>query len=579
MLDVSAEKRPAEFLLSLTAGKHKNLMKIRSILIASLSVLTALTAGAGTISETFTNDPSQRGWQAFGNTNLFTWDSTNQNLQVTWDSTSPNSYYYLPLGKVFTTNDAFTLSFDLNLTDITPINFGQEIAVGLFRLSEATNATFARTAFDPNSPDLVEFDYFPDTGFGNSLGTTMADFTVSPANDSDFYFTDGPEPLVPGVTYHIVINHAAGSSIVSGQVYTNGVLYSAEAGVFSGPITDFHVDTLAIESYADDGFGDDILAHGTVDNITFSYSPPEASETVVMENFFSDPAQTGWNTFGNTNLFQWDSTNEVLDVTWDSSQSNSYYYKALGTTLTMADAFAVDFDIELNDLEYTNSFELALGLLNLGYATDPAFSRATGYSPDLFEFDYFPDDGLGEPSISATMADDTGGVASFPDFYFIYDNLPMNPSTLYHVRLEHAAGSAMLTGDVLTNGVVYTTLPYAFPGTLTNFQMDTVAVCNYSGAGQDPAFAGSILAHGTVDNFIVTLPPPSRNLVVTNNGSQWQVQFGSFLNWQYTLQRSTNLVNWGDAALPAGGTGQTMTLTDTNLATINAFYRISASQP
>lgn len=552
-------------------------MKIHSLLIASFSVLTALTAAAGTVNETFATDPSQRGWQSFGNTNLFTWNSTNQNLQVTWDSTSPNSYFYLPLGKgnALTTNDAFTLSFDLNLNDITPSGGGQEIAVGLLNFFEATNTTFSRTT--ANSPDLVEFDYFPDTGFGNSLGTTLADFTVNSAVFAGFYFIDGTEPLVPGVTYHIVFSHAAGSPIVSGQVYTNGVLYSVEASTF-GSITDFRVDTLAIESYADDGFGDDILAHGSVDNITFTYSPPEASETVVMENFFSNPAQTGWNTFGDTNLFQWDSTNGVLDVTWDTSQSNSYYYKPLGTTLTKADAFAVDFDLQLKDIQHTNSFEIALGLFNFGEATDPNFSRGAAFSPDLFEFDYFPDNGLGSPSTAATMADDTGGFTNYPNFYFIYDTRPINPGTTYHVRLQHAAGSSMLSGEVLTNGQVYTTMPNAFPGDLADFQLDTLAVSSYSGAGQDPSFVGSILAHGTVDNLMVTLPPPSRNLVVTNSGSQWQVQFGSFTNWQYTLQRSADLVNWSDASFPASGTGNMMTLIDTNAAALQAFYRIRANQ-
>jgi hypothetical protein len=553
-------------------------MKIRSLIITSLSVLTALTAAASTISETFATDPFQRGWQAFGNTNLFTWDSTNQNLDVTWDSTSPNSYYYLPLGNVFTTNDAFTLSFDLNLNDITPINFGQQIAVGLLDFSEATNAIFSRAT--ANSPDIVEFDYFPATVYytNNSIDSTLIDFTEWSGNYNDYYFTYGNEALVPGVTYHIVINHAAGSPTVSGQVYTNGVLYSAEANISPGPITDFRIDTLAIESYADDGFGDDILAHGSVDNVSFTYSPPEASETVVMENFFSDPAQTGWNVFGNTNLFQWDSTNLALDVTWDTSQSNSYYYKSLGTTLTRADAFAVDFDLELNDLQYTNSFELALGLFNLGEATNPDFQRGVGYTPDLFEFDYFPDNGLGSPSTAATLADDTGGLTNFPNLYFIYDTMPINPGTTYHVRLQHTAGSAMLSGEVLTNGQVYTTMPNAFPGDFTDFQLDTLAVCSYSGAGQDTNYVGSILAHGTVDNFIVTLPPPSRNLIVTNSDSQWQVQFGSFVNWQYTLQRSTDLINWNDASLPTGGTGNIMTLNDTNAAATEAFYRIRANQ-
>lgn len=559
-------------------------MKLRLLAMASLSVLTALTAAAGALTETFATDPTQRGWQIFGNTNLYTWDSANQNLRVTWDSaTSTNSYYYLPLGKTLTKNDAFTLSFDLQLNDIAAFNYGQQIAAGLVNFSEATNTAFSRPNTD--SPDLAEFDYFPDTGFGNSLGSTLADFTVSSTSYSDFYFTYGKEALVPGVTYHIVLSHAAGSATVAGQVYTNGVLYSAETNVYTAPIADFRVDTLAIENYADDGYGDgnDILAHGTVDNIALTYSAPEASETVVMDSFFTDPQQTGWNTFGDTNLFTWDTTNLAMDVTWDSSQSNSYFYKPLGTTLTKADAFAVDFDVTLSDITWSNSFQIALGLLNLAEATDPGFSRPSGYSPDLFEYDYFPDDGTGknppEPNVAGSMTDHTAQITDFPDFYFIYDTKPMKAGTTYHVRLEHAAGTGMLSGVVSTNGVVYSTMSSAYPGSIGDFQLDTVAVCSYSGPAQDSSYFSSILAHGTVDNFEVTLPPPSRNLVCTNNESQWQVQFGTFANWQYTLERSTNMLDWSDASLPLSGTGQSLTLTDTNAAAARAFYRIRASQP
>ena len=46
-------------------------------------------AQAVTLTEDFSTDPMQNGWQVFGDTNLFTWDSTNQNLAVTWDSTQP----------------------------------------------------------------------------------------------------------------------------------------------------------------------------------------------------------------------------------------------------------------------------------------------------------------------------------------------------------------------------------------------------------------------------------------------------------------------------------------------------------
>lgn len=300
----------------------------------------------------------------------------------------------------------------------------------------------------------------------------------------------------------------------------------------------------------------------------------------LAEDFSTDPLQNGWGVFGDTNLFQWDSTNENLAVTWDSSRSNSYFYIPLGTTLTTNDTFALDFDIELNDIKWTNVFELAVGLLNIANATDPAFSRALGNSPNIFEFDYFPDSGdaNNDPNVAATMTDATSNIMDFPDFYFIYDNLPMETNVVYHVTLTYVAGEGTLSGTVLTNGQVYTTMPLSFPGTLGDFALDTLSISSYSGAGQDPDYFGSILAHGTVGNLVVTLPPTVRNFTGTFTNGFWQVQFDTYTGWNYTLQRSTNLISWSDASGTAPGSGNTMTVCDTNALAGQAFYRVCAQQ-
>jgi hypothetical protein len=301
----------------------------------------------------------------------------------------------------------------------------------------------------------------------------------------------------------------------------------------------------------------------------------------LSEDFSTDPFQNGWQGFGNTNLFHWDSVNHNLAVTWDSSQSNSYFYHPLGTTLGKSDAFAVDFDIQLNSLQWTNTFQIAVGLLNISSATDPGFSRATGTSPDVFEFNYFPDggDGFGDPDIAASMTDGTGDVTVFPDFYFIYDNLPMVLGTTYHVMLSHGAGDGFISATVKTNGVVYTTMPLFFSGAIGEFRLDTVSITSYSGAGQDPQFAGSILAQGTVDNLVVTEPSVVRNFSGGLTNGVWQTQFNTYTNMQYALQRSTNLVTWNDVTDSVQGTGGALTLSDTNAATDRAYYRVRATQP
>src|SRR5215831_6477056 len=105
-------------------------------------MVAALPGGAATIQENFSTNPLQQGWQIYGDTNLFQWNSLNQNLGVTWDSSQPNSYFYRPLGTVLAIDDDFSIAFDLQLTDAQATGFF-ELAVGLLHFSDATNANFS----------------------------------------------------------------------------------------------------------------------------------------------------------------------------------------------------------------------------------------------------------------------------------------------------------------------------------------------------------------------------------------------------------------------------------------------------
>jgi len=245
--------------------------KIRLLTIASLFVLSIASVNANTIVERFTTDPALDGWQVFGDTNLFQWDSTNQNLAVTWDSTQPNSYFYHPLVRTLTTNDSFCVLFELQLNDAVAYNSGMELAVGLLNFSEATDPNFSR-AFGV-SPDLCEFDYFPAYVYAGQPYPASVDATLIDAA-SDFYFAYDNLTLNPGVTYQILLVHQAGSETISGKVFTNGQLVSAMPNIYSGFPGAFQLDTLSVCSYADDGFGDSILAHGTVGKLAVASPLP-----------------------------------------------------------------------------------------------------------------------------------------------------------------------------------------------------------------------------------------------------------------------------------------------------------------
>ena len=298
---------------------------------------------------------------------------------------------------------------------------------------------------------------------------------------------------------------------------------------------------------------------------------------IITEDFSTNPLQRGWEIFGDTGLFQWDSTSQNLAVTWDSSRMNSYFHHPLGTILAREDDFTVEFDLQLNDAAANGSFELAVGLLNFSDAASTNFSRPIGATPNLFEFDYFPDGGFG-PSIDATLTDLSVDKTNVSDFYFASDNLPLNLGIAYHVKLTHIAGEPTLRGEVSTNSRIYTSLPNVYAGPITDFRLDTLAISSYSAAGD--AYGDSLLAHGAVDNIIVTLPPPPvQGLTGAVSHGLWQVQFNERTNWLYTLQRTADLQTWTEVSPATPGVSGALSLSDTNAPTDKAFYRVRASRP
>jgi hypothetical protein len=293
----------------------------------------------------------------------------------------------------------------------------------------------------------------------------------------------------------------------------------------------------------------------------------------VTEDFATNPLAHGWRVYGDTNLFRWDPTNQNLAVTWNSSQTNSYFYQPLGTILAKSDAFSVSFDLQMSKIA-DNSPQIAIGLFRFASATNAGFSRPAATTPNLFEFDYYANNTAGQPSIVATLTDTKVSSTNKEDFYFVYDNQPLNTGVTYHIVMIHAAGSTNLSGQVLVNGQNYSSLPNVFAGPITDFRIDTFSISSYGGG---PAASP---AQGNVDNIVVTLPPPPvQNLTGIQTNSIWQVQFLSLTNWLYTLERTTDFGRWDDVPGMAPGNGTNLVLQDTNPPAGQAFYRVRASRP
>jgi hypothetical protein len=303
----------------------------------------------------------------------------------------------------------------------------------------------------------------------------------------------------------------------------------------------------------------------------------------IFSDFETDPAIEGWRAFGDPTLFQPDAG--TLRVTWDSSKTNSYFYRPLGTTLNRQDDFALGFDLRLEsvvggvDPAKPFTFQIAMGLIELASATNTALWRAAGvdavHGPrNLVEFAYFPDSGFGA-TIAPSIISSNNQFASQFDF-----PIELTVETTFNVLLRYTAHDQILRTSLRQKHTGFATIQdVVLAADFTDFTVDAVAICSYSDVGQDPRFGGSILAAGMVDNLFVQLPrPPVDELVGVPHAEGYEVTFSARGGWSYALERSTDLEEWTIAATHTPSTHGSVTLADTAPPVHQAFYRVRASR-
>jgi hypothetical protein len=317
----------------------------------------------------------------------------------------------------------------------------------------------------------------------------------------------------------------------------------------------------------------------------------------ITQNFSSDPFQAGWQVFGNSDLFRWNSQSQRLEVTWDSTQNNSYCFHPLGTSLSRNDDFTLAFDLLLTDIVSgnepgkTGGLELGIGLVNFAGATSTNFMRGVfGSAPGLVEFDYFPagyyDFGGMIYEVPATTTPtfiSTNGFDFAPTVFAPYSfELPTNVAV--RVSMTFNASSQTLVTDLTTNGLPLLHLPdvvltdtnrSGFTGQ-DDYRVDTFSISSYSSTGDD---FDSVLAHASVDNITLNYPLPIENLTGNFSSGNWRVQFGSRSNWVYVLERAAELHSWTPVAGPLAGTAEVVVLTDASPPANRAFYRVRAARP
>jgi hypothetical protein len=472
------------------------------------------------------------------------------------------------------TNGAITLHFSSPITDAPGHPFGLDFLIFGNSGFVATNATYDVTGGQLFGTDAVStrVSVSPD-------GVTF--YTLDPAlapTVNSLYPTDGSG------NFFFPVNPALHSSDFGGKS-VDGIraLYSGSGGGMGFDL-----------AWAQDASGHPVHlssaqfvrievldGHADIDAVAAVEVPSRS----ITEDFSSDPTRGAWNLFGDATLFHWNSAAGNLGVTWDSSHPNSYLRLPLQTILTRNDDFGVAFDLTLNDIAAgvsaakPGTFQIAIGFQNQADASRTNFIRGTGSdSPNLVEFDFFPDTGFG-PTVWPGIFPTNGTMNYSGSSDFSVFDLPVG--ALMRVSLQFSAASRSATLSITTNGTLVGPITTAHLATnFTAFDVDTFAIASYTDAGQDPSGAGSILAHGILDNIALTLP---REAVRFASGSlvsnQWQMSFLSRTNWTYVLESTSNFNTWTNASPVVSGTGRFLDLVDTNqFPADRRFYRISGTR-
>ncbi len=273
------------------------LAAIASFLSASLCAVHP--ARATTITENFSADPAASGWVVHGNSSLFAWSAANQNLAVTWDSSQPNSYFHRSLGLTLSKTNDFLLAFDLRLADIAggvdankPYPF--QIAVGLMNPAQATNTAFIRGS-GYESPNLVEFDYFPGAIFDPTVSPVLIS-TNNEFNEGGFTF---PLELTPGALFRVTMRYTASDRTMRTFITSNDVPFGpVKDATLAASFSDFQVNHVSVSSYNDagqfPGFEGSVRAHGVIDNLVFAAPPPVTWVTAIGPGAIQFGGTTNW---------------------------------------------------------------------------------------------------------------------------------------------------------------------------------------------------------------------------------------------------------------------------------------------
>jgi hypothetical protein len=315
--------------------------------------------------------------------------------------------------------------------------------------------------------------------------------------------------------------------------------------------------------------------------LTLTPGSARFSAATFHEDFSANPLDRGWNITGSAHLFEWNASAQNLRVTWDSSEPNSFFHRPLGITLSRADDFTFSFKLRMESIDIgvtpdkPFTFQIAAGFLNIAEASTSNYFRGSGFSsPNLVEFNYFPDSGFGATIAPMMISTNHEFAAGFNHpFELTLDDL-------FEIELSYSAATRTLTTTMTRNGEPFGPIdPVTLADNFTDFAVPDFAISSYSDEGQHPDYGGSILARGIVDDLrIVLSAPPLGRISAASTEFGWTVRFESRAGWIYMLERTVDFKTWTPVGTPAEGSGEEIILVDPTPAESAAFYRVKASR-
>ena len=299
-----------------------------------------------------------------------------------------------------------------------------------------------------------------------------------------------------------------------------------------------------------------------------------SANNLHFETFDLDPLTKGWSVHGDKSLFEWDEDSESLRVKWDTERPSSFFYKPLGRVLTESNSFAFTFQITLDSVKagylegkpYT--FQVALGLLNISSAIDKNFNRGTGSdSPNLVEWDYFPDTGFGatvSPAVASDKSEFSAGF-TFPAELLI--------GKTYSIKLIYNSEERVLKTEMLEDGKSWETIQTVeISSDFSGFFVDAFSISNFSAKDSE----SSLLAIGTVDEVaLVTSDTLPKLFGVKINGSQWEAKSFLIEPEIWKVESSNDVLNWNRAILDSDSLNYFQYFNDTVTNKEFQFYRLS----